>query len=218
MWRNAVFNDCCHRRQVGIIDEWIPEVRGKRILDVGCGTGRISRHLAAKGASVTGADFSGKSIAIARAADSPPGIQYECRSVFEIDAPGTADHVLCIGVLAVACREERDLIQALTNLSRCLKPGGKLLLIEPIHAGFLHRVLDLRLEDFLEVMRGCGFAVEDCRQILFWPARLPLSEISWPPFLSRLGFYAGEWMLDLLGGKMGDYKAILASHGQIPRR
>src|SRR5918912_296123 len=42
------------------------DVRGRRVLDAGCGPGRHARKLLAKGARVTGIDISNEMIAIAR--------------------------------------------------------------------------------------------------------------------------------------------------------
>jgi len=46
--------------------ELIGDVKGKRVLDLACGEGYITRILATKGAKVTGVDFSEKLIELAR--------------------------------------------------------------------------------------------------------------------------------------------------------
>ncbi len=53
------------------------EIRGKRVLDLGCGEGHNTRMLASRGARVTGVDFSGKMIGLA--------IQEEKRKKLGID-------------------------------------------------------------------------------------------------------------------------------------
>src|SRR5256885_15484989 len=54
------------------------DVRGRRILDAGSGTGYLSRHLADRGAKVAGVDHSAKLLAVARRPETldPPGAEY----------------------------------------------------------------------------------------------------------------------------------------------
>jgi SAM-dependent methyltransferase len=54
------------------------EVAGKRLLDAGCGEGRLARMLAERGASVVGIDFSQRMVELAREAEEcqPLGIEY----------------------------------------------------------------------------------------------------------------------------------------------
>jgi len=40
------------------VDSWFGDVRGKRVLDIGCGSGKMSLHLASRGAIVTAIDIS----------------------------------------------------------------------------------------------------------------------------------------------------------------
>src|SRR5882672_179830 len=55
-----------HRRWKRQMVQWAAPVRGERALDVCCGTGDIAFALAAKGAEVTGLDFSEPMLCIAR--------------------------------------------------------------------------------------------------------------------------------------------------------
>jgi 2-polyprenyl-3-methyl-5-hydroxy-6-metoxy-1,4-benzoquinol methylase len=46
----------------------LPDVAGRRVLDLGCGAGQLARHLAERGAAeVIGVDLSEKMLALARA-------------------------------------------------------------------------------------------------------------------------------------------------------
>ena len=62
----------------------LPNVRGLDILDLGCGTGRIARHLAQRGARFTGVDFADKAVAIAARCPLGKNLRYEVGSMFEL--------------------------------------------------------------------------------------------------------------------------------------
>jgi 2-polyprenyl-3-methyl-5-hydroxy-6-metoxy-1,4-benzoquinol methylase len=211
MWRNAHINECYRRQQIEIIDTWLTDVRGARILDVGCGTGRVSRHLTARGAEVLGIDFSTKAIDVAVKLTNDPKVSYRQQSVFDIGEREEFDAVTCIGVLAVACENDAQLNRVLGTLLKALKPGGRLIFIEPLHCGFLRRVLNMSLSRFLVHLEIVGLHVESIHQIAFWPVRLALCEIAWPRSVVKIAFSLGEALIRVVGNKGGDYKAVLAT-------
>lgn len=56
-------------------------VEGKKILDVGCGSGRMSVELAKRGAKLTGIDFSQKMIDMAKAMAEKEGVSSNCKFI-----------------------------------------------------------------------------------------------------------------------------------------
>lgn len=55
----------------------LPEIRGRRVLDVGCGAGQLAHHLAEQGAAeVIGVDISARMLGLARAEWSHPRLTY----------------------------------------------------------------------------------------------------------------------------------------------
>src|SRR5947199_8555052 len=53
----------------------LPDVRGWRVLDLGCGAGQLAHHLATIGAEeVVGVDISERTLAVARADGAPPPV------------------------------------------------------------------------------------------------------------------------------------------------
>ena len=56
-------------------------VEGKKILDVGCGSGRMAVDLAKRGAKVTGIDFSKKMIDMAKAMAEKEGVSSNCKFI-----------------------------------------------------------------------------------------------------------------------------------------
>lgn len=76
------------------------DVRGKTILDAGCGSGVYSIFFARQGARVTGLDFSGVMIALARknAAEEGCAVEWVTGDFLEFPAGRRFDHLLFIGV------------------------------------------------------------------------------------------------------------------------
>jgi len=59
----------------------------KRVLDIGCGDGRTTRHIAHSADSVLGIDPDEKAIAEARVASSANHIRYQQGNVLEFNPP-----------------------------------------------------------------------------------------------------------------------------------
>lgn len=81
-----------------LIDAMVP--RGARILDAGCGTGRVGGHLAAAGHHVVGVDLDPELIAAARA--DHPGPAWLVGDLSELDLPSAGipagfDAIVCAG-------------------------------------------------------------------------------------------------------------------------
>lgn len=215
MWPNQILNMHYDVEQKKLLEILMGEVKDRYILDLGCGTGRFSRWFATHGARVVGVDFSEKSIAIAQKESRGENLAYRCGNVFNIEEENAYDVVFTWGVLAIACQNESELRQALHNIHQTLKPGGYLLLTEPVHKGFLHRVLDMPLSEFLKIMGEAGFCVHRTVPLHFWPMRLLLAYISWPGWFTTPLYHVGQALMRLPGlSRLGDYWAIVA----FPRR
>ena len=76
-----------------LIDAMVP--RGARILDAGCGAGRVGGLLAAAGHEVTGVDLDPELIAAAE--EDHPGPQWLVGDLAELDLPGRFDVIVCAG-------------------------------------------------------------------------------------------------------------------------
>jgi len=100
------------------------DVRGKRILDAGCGNGKMSRLLEKAGASVVGVDVVPEQIDRARRA-SPETIRYEVGDLVhldELDLPGDFD--LAISLMTFLHLDSVQFGQALKQIKGLLKKGG----------------------------------------------------------------------------------------------
>ncbi|WP_459642445.1 class I SAM-dependent methyltransferase [Kineococcus sp. NUM-3379] len=102
------------------------DVRGLRVLEIGCGGGQCSRWLAARGALVVGTDISGGMLREARALDAAAGVrtplvQCDARRLPLADA---SVDVACsaYGALPFVA----DVGEVLAEVARVLVPGGLL--------------------------------------------------------------------------------------------
>jgi SAM-dependent methyltransferase len=213
MWPNNHLNALYHAEQAAVLDRLLPDLHGKRVLDVGCGTGRMARYAANRGAIVKGVDFSKRAIEIAVRASDGANPTYAVQSIFDLDDRELYDVVLSWGFLTVACKNSSELSDALSRLLRALRPGGEILLLEPVHRGVLHRVLNMNIDDFTAHMAAVGFAIREVFSMHFWPARLALAYVQVPRAITVPAYHAGQRLMNSLFPKAGDYQAI---HGVRP--
>jgi len=211
MWANNNLNRLYHAEQMRLVESELPALAGKAVLDVGCGTGRLSRFLSERGATVTVIDFSSKAIELAKQ-QSPAGVpSYRVQSVFELSDEGLYDLIFSWGCVVMAATNREELLRVMKALHRSMKPGGRALLLEPVHRGFVHRVLNMNIREFCEVMKEAGFRVERVREMHFWPMRFALAYVRWPAFITTPMYHLGQAMMRLPGLRgMGDYKAVAA--------
>ena len=79
----------------------LPDVAGRRVLDLGCGVGQLAHHLAERGAAeVIGVDISERMLALARAERSHPRLRY-LRMAIEQAAFGPRRFDLVVSSLAI---------------------------------------------------------------------------------------------------------------------
>jgi 2-polyprenyl-3-methyl-5-hydroxy-6-metoxy-1,4-benzoquinol methylase len=110
-------------------------LRGKRVLDVGCGDGVNAVLLASLGAEVTGIDVSPKAIDLATQRAKLSGVaastRFLCSPLENADlAPRSFDIVWGDAILHHLLAE---LDQVLPKLASWVKPGGTLLFSEPVN-------------------------------------------------------------------------------------
>ena len=212
MWANRWLNELYDREQRRLITRYLKDIRGTEMLDLGCGVGRLSRWFAEQGARVTGMDFSAGAVAIAREQSPNGNPMYRHSSVLAFEDVEAYDLIFIWGVLSVACVDRNQLLDAMKRIRRALRHGGRLMITEPIHTGFLHRCLKLGRRDFLAVLREAGFEVETIRPVHFWPVRLALCYVSWPKWLTAPVYHLGQVAIKLPGlNLLADSWAIMTA-------
>jgi len=100
------------------------DLRGKKILDVGCGTGRHAIRMAEAGAEVTGIDFSSNMLEVAKRKSAGLNIKFVKADLKSIPVDELFDIVVCSLVL----NHVENLQLAMKEISRHIKKGGMALI------------------------------------------------------------------------------------------
>ncbi|WP_102225675.1 class I SAM-dependent methyltransferase [Acidimangrovimonas sediminis] len=131
----------------------------REVLDVGCGRGALLRSLSRRGFVVTGLDPQPEAIGAARAAAPDARLAEGSAAAMPFRA-GSFDAVVFLNSLHHVPPPEMD--PALAEAGRCLRPGGRLIVIEPMAEGPLFDVLR-PVDDETEVRRLAQEALDRCR-------------------------------------------------------
>ena len=131
--------------------DFFGDVKGKRILDVGCGKGRFARVMSHKGAVVTGLDLSGSLLLEAQRIGVGVFLQGSATALPFSDA--TFDCVFSVEVI----EHVPDVEKAVAEMARVLKKGGKIMIIDKNKLAILRAVWKKYREIFNKWMYPKGF-------------------------------------------------------------
>ena len=156
------------------VREALGDVRGRDVLDLGCGTGRHTAWLAETGARVTAVDFSERMLERARAKVSAADVRFIVHDLHEPLPLGDASFDALVSGLVL--EHLRDLERFFGEAHRVLRPGGRAVVSAMHPAMFLRdsraRFTDPdsgqvvapgslahRLGDFVMAALGAGFTL-----------------------------------------------------------
>jgi 2-polyprenyl-3-methyl-5-hydroxy-6-metoxy-1,4-benzoquinol methylase len=155
----------------------IGDVRGKKVLDLGCGEGYNARILAGKGATVVGVDFSPKLIKLAKEKEMKENLGTTYYISDAADMKDVQSNHFDLVVCFMALQDIENYEKALTEVARVLKEGGRFIFSIP-HPCFERVVkggkcfIDWRLEkaknragkeSYLEIRRYFGIGEYEVR-------------------------------------------------------
>jgi SAM-dependent methyltransferase len=128
---SLAYNRACYQLRREVLDRALAgaklDPRGRRVLDVGCGTGFWTAYYTHRGAEYTGLDIAPTSIA--RLSEAYPGARFLQADVSEAGLEGTWDVVNVFDVLYHVTDDARW-EAALTRLARAVAPGGALIVTD----------------------------------------------------------------------------------------
>ena len=134
-----------------LIDATVP--RHARILDAGCGTGRVGGYLAQRGHEVIGTDLD--PTLIGHAKEDFPDATWLVGDLSEDEIPAhDIDVAVCAGNV-MGFLDPAGRAPALENIFRALRPGGRLFVGFGAGRGW-------SFDDFLATAKEVGFAVQYC--------------------------------------------------------
>jgi len=106
-----------------LTQSWAP--KKSRAIELGCGTGTISRWLTKKGFKVTGIDISKTAIRMAKAQSKGLKIKYINADFCLIDTKHLGKHDLCVDGQFLHCiTDKKDRKTVLEKIRQILNPGG----------------------------------------------------------------------------------------------
>jgi demethylmenaquinone methyltransferase/2-methoxy-6-polyprenyl-1,4-benzoquinol methylase len=213
----SIGNDLLWRpRALWDLDRFLPTGPVDRILDLGCGTGELTRLVARRfpRAEVIGIDFTAAMLSVAArrtaVAGRPSRISYGRGTAMRLPF---GDATFDVATNAFLARNLLDLGAALAEMRRVLRPGGVLLVLEitepvsPSFAAVFHAYFD-------HVVPWLGAAVDSEGPYRYLPEslrRLP-PRPAFRDALRRAGFSRTEARTQSLG----IVTAFLAEAGEVP--
>lgn len=130
-------NDFVYGNLIDFVDRHVG--KESTVLDLGCGKGAVSIHVASRGSSVQGIDISEKAVEAARKDAERFGltnVHFSAGDIAKVDLKESYDVIICFDVIEHI--QEDELM--FKKINRLLRTGGKLLLRVPSESAPMHRL------------------------------------------------------------------------------
>lgn len=187
---------------------------GERILDIGCGDGRLTEYIASRGAQMVGVDSSPEMVEAARAL----GVDARLCRAEALEVEGEFDAVFSNAAL----HWMPDAKAVLSGIARVLRPGGRL----AAEQGGFGNVNSVRLALTSEIERSCGVEA-DLTKIWYFPtveehsallvgAGFEIESIDLFPRPTAIGVAMEDWLCTLAAPVLA--LAPREARGEIVRR
>lgn len=150
------------------IDQFLQSLKGKNVLDAGCGNGRDCKYINQKGFKVKGIDLSKEMLVIAK--KMAPKVDFEVMDITNITySDNSYDGI--ISNCSFFHIPVEELPKTLNSFSKILKPNGKLLLIlqeglgeamieEPFRKGVYIYINYFSVKQISELLLKHGFEID----------------------------------------------------------
>ncbi len=135
--------------EIGMVERWA-DLGGKRVLEIGCGDGRITARLARTAGEYTAIDPDAG--CIAKAAETIPGVDFRVGSGEHLPFENASFDA----ILFTLSLHHQDSAAALREAHMALRPGGRLVIVEPSADGEVERFFTI----FDDETKALGNAID----------------------------------------------------------
>lgn len=128
LWRSSELGHLTETRELDIIFGILGDIRGHRLLDVGCGDGSYVLEASHRGARATGVDRSEPMLLAARQRCVERGVQVDLQRADALSLPfadASFDIVLAVTLLCFV-----DAQRAVREMARVVVPGGRVIVAD----------------------------------------------------------------------------------------
>jgi SAM-dependent methyltransferase len=122
--------EACTAPENRYITDWLGDVRGLRVLDLGCGAGEAAAYFALRGADVTAVDLSAGMLEITRRVARRYGVHVQCRQ-HNAERLHFDDQSFDV-VYAANLLHHVNLDTCMAEVGRVLKPDGRFVSWDPL--------------------------------------------------------------------------------------